>query len=104
MDWLNSDPTTKSTQKIVSSLDNPSEANISQKLSPVTADTELNNLAEARRDDFEPILETASPLEESRDEAKPPNGIILILPGLTGDSSRNYIQGIVQTTQQCGYT
>ncbi|XP_055327679.1 uncharacterized protein LOC129580935 isoform X2 [Paramacrobiotus metropolitanus] len=33
-----------------------------------------------------------------------PKGIVLILPGLTGDSSRNYVQGLVQVVEQIGYT
>lgn len=31
-------------------------------------------------------------------------GIVLILPGLTGDSTRNYVQGLVQVVEQLEYT
>ena len=33
-----------------------------------------------------------------------PNGLVLILPGMTGDSTRNYVQGLVQVVEQLGFT
>lgn len=33
-----------------------------------------------------------------------PTGIVLLLPGLTGDSGQNYILGIVQVVEELGFT
>ncbi|OQV25310.1 Phospholipase ABHD3 [Hypsibius exemplaris] len=51
-----------------------------------------------------PLIEENVPTTTLPEKVPEPTGIVLILPGMTGDSSRNYIQGLVQVVEQLGYT
>ncbi|GAU98267.1 hypothetical protein RvY_09437-2 [Ramazzottius varieornatus] len=118
LDWLNPESAPKLTSRVISTAPSPTAdiATVSDALVEPASDTPVESASEVAEtahipvqvdvDASEPFTDAVvAPAETgSSGSAQRPSGVVLILPGLTGDSSRNYIQGLAQTAQEYGYT
>lgn len=118
LDWLNPESAPKLTSRVISTAPSPTAdiATVSDALVELASDTPVESAYEVVEtvhipvqvevDASEPVTDAVvAPAETGGSgSAQRPSGVVLILPGLTGDSSRNYIQGLAQTAQEYGYT